>query len=360
MNNFMKSGYAFACTIFLLCACETDSISPENENKNQPSITENSGKPSKRARSSASIGIVGSSTDVNTTTSGGTVLMGGGPDVDEAIEWMINRSGGGDFVVIRASGTDAYNSYIYGLGSVNSVETLLIDSRTLANDAGVEATIRNAEALFIAGGDQYDYVSYWKDTKVESAINYLRNSKKVPVGGTSAGCAIQGEAYFDAANGTVYSDEALDDPYNQYMSLQTSNFLDIPYLENTITDTHYNDPDRRGRHLTFLARMNEDWGVSAKGIGVDEETAVCIEASGKASVFGSGYAFFLRQNGLGPEICEPNRSLDWYRGRQAVKVYRVRGNSSGSNYLWLTNWTSGAGGSWQYFYADRGRFRVSN
>lgn len=359
MNNFIKSRYAFACAIFFLCSCEKDTIAPEHNKNKQHDVSENAGKHFKRARSGASLGIVGSEADVSSGTSAGTVLMGGGADVDEAMEWMINKSGGGDFVVLRASGTDGYNSYIYGLGGVNSVETLLIDSRSLANDVGVEATIKNAEALFIAGGDQYDYVSFWKDTKVESAINYLRNVKKVPVGGTSAGCAIQGDVYFDAAHGTVYSDEALDDPYNQYMSLQTGNFLEIPYLENTVTDTHYDNPDRRGRHLTFLARMNRDWGMNAKGIGVDEETAVCVDANGKATVFGYGYAFFLKQYGSGPELCQPGMSLDWYRNRKAVKVYRLAGSSSGSNYFWLSNWSSGSGGSWRYFYADRGRFKIS-
>ena len=72
----------------------------------------------------------------------GTVLMGGAPDVDAAMQWMIAKSGGGDFLVLRATGTSACNAYIYGLGSVNSVETLLINSRTLANDPQVEAKIR--------------------------------------------------------------------------------------------------------------------------------------------------------------------------------------------------------------------------
>lgn len=355
ISNF--SGYAMACAILLLASCEKETVAP-NDQKADPT-TDQSSKTHDSARSGASIGIVGSESDVSTSTTGGTVLMGGGTDVDEAFQWMISKSGGGDFVVLRASGTDAYDSYIYNLGTVNSVETLLIDNRTLANDTQVESTIKNAEALFIAGGDQYDYVSYWKDTKVEAAINYLRNVKKVPVGGTSAGCAIQGEVYFDAANGTVYSDEALDDPYNQYMSLQKSNFLDIPYLESTVTDTHYNNPDRRGRHIAFMARMNKDWGMTAKGIGVDEATAVCISEDGKARVFGSGYAFFLQQNGSGPETCQSGSSLDWYRNRQAINVYKIGGNSSGSHYFWLSSWNSGYGGSWQYYYVDRGVLGIS-
>jgi cyanophycinase len=53
--------------------------------------------------------------DISTSTTPGTVLMGGGTDVDAAFHWMCQRSGGGDFLVIRATGTDAYNPYIQTL-----------------------------------------------------------------------------------------------------------------------------------------------------------------------------------------------------------------------------------------------------
>jgi len=57
----------------------------------------------------------------------GLVLMGGGLDVDEAYQWMCQRAGGGDFVVIRTTGTDAYNPYIQQLcPQMDSVETIII------------------------------------------------------------------------------------------------------------------------------------------------------------------------------------------------------------------------------------------
>ena len=59
--------------------------------------------------------VVGNAADVVTPTSGLLVLQGGGTDVDENFVRMGARSGGGDFVVIRASGTDAYNPYVYAL-----------------------------------------------------------------------------------------------------------------------------------------------------------------------------------------------------------------------------------------------------
>jgi hypothetical protein len=46
-------------------------------------------------------------------TGPGSVLMGGGTDVDAAFQWQIDHAGGGDFLVLRESGTDAYNDYIW-------------------------------------------------------------------------------------------------------------------------------------------------------------------------------------------------------------------------------------------------------
>lgn len=189
--------------------------------------------------------VVGNRNDVARSTSGGTVLMGGGADVDAAFQWMIGKAGGGDFVVIRASGTDAYNPYIYGLGVVDSVETLVIKTRRAAADSFVVDKIRNAEALFIAGGDQWDYISLWKGTPLEHAIQSVI-SRQAPVGGTSAGLAVLGEFVYSARNGTVYSDEALRNPYNRFMTFGR-NFLTVPYLQDVITDTHFVTEDRMGR-----------------------------------------------------------------------------------------------------------------
>src|SRR6266851_7377585 len=58
---------------------------------------------------------VGNPNDVTTATTAGTALEGGGTDVDAVYQWMCARSGNGDFLVIRATGTDAYNPYIQQL-----------------------------------------------------------------------------------------------------------------------------------------------------------------------------------------------------------------------------------------------------
>ncbi len=301
--------------------------------------------------------ITGDPADVTTTTQSGTVLMGGSTDVDAAFQWMISRSGGGDFVVIRATGADGYNPYIFSeLGGVNSVESIVIKGKKDASDIGVYNTIIQAEALFIAGGDQNDYVSNWKNTILEDAINYLINVKHVPVGGTSAGLAILGDAYFDAAKGTVLSDDALDNPYSNKVSIGYNDFIDHPYLVNTITDSHYNSPDRKGRHLTFMARLVKDYGIDVKGIGVEEETAVCVDENGIGYVYGINNVYFCKKNTLGPETCVSGTPLTWNRSNQAVRVYKVPATVTGTNTFNLITWASGTGGSWWYFWAENGTF----
>ncbi|MGN6533646.1 MAG: cyanophycinase [Ginsengibacter sp.] len=308
-----------------------------------------------------SLGIIGDTSDVQTTTQGGVVIMGGGTDVDDAFRWMISRSGGGDVVVIRASGTDAYNPYINALGKVNSVETLKIDSRALANNDAVARIIRNAEMLFIAGGDQSDYTQYWKGTLVMDAINYLLNNKKVPVGGTSAGAAILGNFYFSGERSSVTSETALAAPYSKDITLYKDDFLKAPYLQNVIADQHFSQRDRQGRTTVFLARIMTDWNKTPYGIAVDEKTAVCIDDKGMAEVVGANNAFFLKTfSDKLPETLESNKPLIWNHDGKAIAVSGISGNAKGNrfnvaafepaNTTGLTNfWWSAIAGKMYFF-----------
>ena len=302
----------------------------------------------------ASIGIVGDTADVSVPTQTGFVLGGGSTDVKEALHWMIDRAKGGDVVIIRASGATGYNDFIYGLGGVNSVETLLINSRELALNPAVGQRIKQAELLFIAGGDQGNYVKFWQDTPVEEAINYLIHIKKAPIGGTSAGCAILGEVGFAALNDGINSEEALANPFHPKMTLLNGGFINIPILRNTITDTHYSNRSRHGRHLAFLARMKQDWGMNAKGIGVDEKTSVCIDEKGIARVFGSQAAYFIVANKKKPERCESGQKLTWNRGGKAVKVYKIPATFMGEGCFDLNNWKLHKVQKWTYWFANEG------
>jgi cyanophycinase len=276
----------------------------------------------------------------------GFALMGGGEDQDAAFQWMCGHAGdGGNFVVLRASGTDAYNPYVRKLcPALSSVQTLIIVSREGAGQLFVAETIRKASAVFIAGGSQDNYINFWKGTPVEDAINAAIR-QGVPVGGTSAGLAVLGEYSFAALKDTVKSSEALPDPFHERVTI-TRDFLHVPFLEGKITDSHFVARDRMGRLIVFLARIATDgWTRTPYGIGIDEKTAVLMDADGSARVTGAGAAYFLRTAGP-PEKCAPNVALTY----KNIAVYRL---TAGAGRFDLKAW-AGSGGAEYKLSAEDG------
>ncbi|WP_452603350.1 T9SS type A sorting domain-containing protein [Pontimicrobium sp. MEBiC06410] len=315
--------------------------------------------------------LTGNINDLVVVPESGICLMGGASESDEAMIWFLEKANGGDVVVLRASGSDGYNDYFYTeLGvSINSVRTFVINNVNGAIDSYVLDKIEKAEAIWFAGGNQYNYINYFKDNAAELALNEFINTKQGVIGGTSAGMAILGSSYFDAENGTVTNAEALANPYDNKVSLGYNDFLDIPYLEGVITDTHYDDPDRRARHSVFLARHATDTGFASFGIACNEYTAVCVDNSGRAYVYGDypnyeEHAYFISSNcnieNFSPELCSSGNPLDWNKGGEALKVYKVPGMTTGENYFELSDWTNGNGGTWENWYIENGTFNTAS
>ena len=244
--------------------------------------------------------IVGNAADAqpSASLSPGLVLMGGGTDVDAAFQWMCQRAGGGDFVVIRTTGTDAYNPYIQQLcPQMDSVETIIITSVTGANSAYVSSHIQNAEALWIAGGDQSTYVNLWRGTAVQTGVNFLLNSKLAPVGGTSAGLAVLSQFIYTGAIGSVTSTQALANPFHRYVTIDRDLFQSSLGV-NKLYDSHFVTRDRMGRSLAFLARIvNNGWSIQPRAIGIDEETAILVLPNGAGTMVGVGAAYFIQAPG---------------------------------------------------------------
>ncbi len=243
-------------------------------------------------------------------TGPGLIVMGGSTDVDAAFDWQLQYIGGGDVVVLRTSGADGYNDYLFGdIGGIDSVETLMVTSKELAMDPYVAWTVAHAEAVFMAGGDQATYLKAWKDTPVEDAIAEVYARGGV-VGGTSAGAAVLGELIYAAYNDSVIEDEALLDPFNKYMSFERD-FLAFAPLQRVITDTHFTARRRLCRLIGFVARMVvDDWGDPVLGLGVDEQTALVIGPDGLGTVLGVGGVHLLHSAGE-PQQCVPGETLEY-------------------------------------------------
>lgn len=253
-------------------------------------------------------------------------LQGGGTDVDAAFQWMIDRVRGCagdcavklDVVVLRSSGGDGYNDYLFKMKGVDSVESLVIKERADSMSAAVRDTVRSAEIVFFAGGDQCNYVKYFKGTEVERSVERV-HARGGGVGGTSAGLAVMGDVAYDACSGgSAKSPESLANPYHADVTF-TYDFFDWPVLRAVITDTHFVERDRMGRLLVFVARQLKDGKYkSITGLAVERETSVVTDGRGAARVMGKG-PVYLVVGDHPPEVCEPNQPLT-YSGYKLWKL----------------------------------------
>ncbi len=263
----------------------------------------------------------GHEADVETAVKGGVVLMGGGKDVAEAFAWMMERSGGGDFLVLRAAGTPAYNAFVLQQGHANSAATLILKTREASSDPFVLARIRQAEAIFLAGGDQWNYIRQWKDTPLSKLLQE-RIAQGVPIGGTSAGLAVLGQHYFAAGHDTVTSAEALSDPFHLKVTLG-QDFLKVPHLEGLITDSHFMARKREGRLVAFITRLN------ARGLGIDEATAVLLQPDGQSRVVGTNSAHFYSPSAE-KYVCVAGKPLEV----TGIRVLRVKAGDAFDFVTW--------------------------
>ncbi len=226
----------------------------------------------------------------------GLMLMGGGDWPEDAFRWLVAKAGHGHIVILRASFGDELQQRMYNtIGDVVSVQTFVFNSREGADDPFVLAALRSADGIFLAGGDQSRYIRYWKGTGVNRVLNdHVRAGK--PLGGTSAGLAILGTSSYGALDGaSVDSRSAMRNPLGKSVTIDTD-FLRLPYLDRIVTDSHFSERNRLGRLISFLAKASvQQEREDLIGIGVDEDTALCIDAEGIARVFSrkDGHAWLV-------------------------------------------------------------------
>ena len=139
-----------------------------------------------------------------------------------------SHAGGGHIVILRAVSDDSFDpedgdygeSFVAKWGPVASAETIVFHHREASFDPRVIAALRGRDGIFLAGGDQGNYIRYWKGTPVQDALNaHVRANR--PIGGSSAGLAILGHYSYTALDGgSMESKIALLDPFNSGVTLE--------------------------------------------------------------------------------------------------------------------------------------------
>ena len=265
--------------------------------------------PSALAASGYDYYLDGDAADVSPATTAGLLLAGGATDNDDAMRWFLDRSGGGDVVVLDAYGRDDYGPYIYSdLGGVDSVQSFVFKQRSASWDPFVLETLAHAEAIFIDGGNQWNYVSLWQDTPVEDLINV--DGADEARGRHQRRPRRAGRVLLRRRG----SGRSAPTRRSRTRTTRTCGWSRTSCACRTWAGPSPTATSRRanrmGRLMTFLARIvNDGWAAQARGIGVDESTTVAVDERGRAQVFGLGAAYLLRTNGA-PEVCVKGAAAD--------------------------------------------------
>ena len=256
---------------------------------------------------------LGPATDVGPVLSGPSLLLqGDGAPLDTAFQAHLRHlsSQPVDVVVLAASFPSAGSKTpecdrLIRQARVHSCTTITRpDSRTADADT-VAATVRRAESVYFAGGNQCEYVG-WAGQAVHAAVIdvYERGGG---VGGGSAGLAIQGEAVYDGCTGSVRSEEALANPYDDRIRVADGMF-GWPSLRRVVSDSHFAERDRMGRLIAFVARQIDERGAEAfYGLGLNEATAAVVGPDQTATVYGD--AAYLVHADHPPETLVPGTPL---------------------------------------------------
>ncbi len=232
---------------------------------------------------------------INSSAQGFLMLAGGAGEVaggwsDTPYRWVVDHAQNKRIAVIGydAAATDWIPNYFKSFGAI-AAKNIVISSRTAADMQSVYDTLITYDGVFIKGGDQAKYYQYYKGTKTQEALQYIYNKGGV-LSGTSAGTAILSPIVYTATVASADPALALMNAYTTQITLENDFLNTLP--QKFIFDTHVAERGRFGRLPSFLASWYKKTKENAIGIGVDDHTALCIDTSGKASVFGTGAVGF--------------------------------------------------------------------
>ena len=280
---------------------------------------------------------------------GGTlVLIGGGCSAEgDALGTFVRYAKGnegGRIVGFTTASADPMGSALawrndLKVAGATNVEIPLVDNRNAAQDERIAELVREADGIFIGGGDQVHLVATIGGSRVGNAIRDAYRRGAV-ICGTSAGAAALTETIL--AGGEV-------DEMGKNTDMHIGPGLGLLGFRAMI-DTHF--AQRRRLHRLFVAIAENP---ELMGLGIDEDTALVVrghlgEVVGKGSmtfVDGRGVRFdnadevktgsqltlsYLRVGLVGPgyEFNLRERELECIVQGKHAPVASVKGETAGS------------------------------
>ena len=186
------------------------------------------------------------------------VKFGGNP-----ARWVFIPTAGSDADVAKAKPPDFMSQ------AGGTVTILHTRDRRVANSEAFTAPLRDATAVFIAGGRQWRLVDSYADTRTETELRALLDRGGL-IAGSSAGATIQG-SYL--VRGSPRSNKTLMAPGYE---------RGFDFLANVAIDQHVSQRDRENDLSTVIKAH-----PGLLGIGIDESTAVIVQGN-TMTVIGAG------------------------------------------------------------------------
>lgn len=218
-----------------------------------------------------------------TSTKGLLVIVGGNEDkikTKSVLQFITDNSHAACISIIPTAssyGKELGDEYAELFMKMGIAKTHVIAARYVgdADTPEYHAMVNESDAFFFTGGDQVKLVEVFKGTELLQKI-YAKHASGALIAGTSAGAAAASdEMLFDG-----------DEKGFQKGSVKTTQ--GFGFLPNITVDTHFTQRNRIPRLAQILARK-----VNAYAIGLDEDTALSIDAAGNAYVVGSEMVTFM-------------------------------------------------------------------
>ncbi len=205
------------------------------------------------------------------------------------MEWFVAKSPDGTVLMLDYEDNLSTRTRDALEAAGATVTYLPVSSSAAARERLVLQRIKSARAVFLPGGNQWKYVSQWRDTPLIGALRSVWERGGV-VGGTSAGAMILGEAVYDARNGGASSTAIAAAPDGPDAAV-TLGFLDL--VPGTLIDTHVSERNRVIRMEVFLRRAHAASQQWFSALGLDEGTALAIGPDHVGTVYGAGFLSVL-------------------------------------------------------------------
>jgi cyanophycinase len=221
------------------------------------------------------------SPDAPVAQPGPVMIVGGAEDKlndREILARFLQYAGGADALIVVIStasslgeaATELYGE-VFGRLGADRVSGLHPLTRAQANAPAITATLENASAVFLTGGNQLRLASVVAGTSLARGIEAAHRRGAV-VAGTSAGAsALAGHMMAFGASGAT--------PKHRMAHVS----LGLGLLPDLVVDQHFEQRTRLGRLLSVVAQS-----PSLIGVGLDEDTAAIVHGDHTLEVIGRG------------------------------------------------------------------------